>query len=100
MLGIEPLSEHGAALIGAMSRRKASRSPISSARYSHPTLQAVRSSLCGLLSMVDGWRLFSKNATYDRLLEPGSINVVDLSGYGHDPQIKSCIVASLARVVI
>ena len=49
--------------------------------------------------MVDGWRLFSKEATYDRLLEPGSINVIDLSGYGHDPQIKSCIVASLARAL-
>jgi uncharacterized protein len=98
MLGIEPLSEHGAALIGAMNMpgRFDITDLISSIQASGATI-SVKSSLCGLLSMVEGWRLFSKEATYDRLLTPGSINVVDLSGYGHDPQIKSCIVASLAR---
>jgi DNA helicase HerA-like ATPase len=33
------------------------------------------------------------------LLEPGSISIIDLSGYGHEPQIKSAIVASLARAL-
>ena len=100
LLGIEPLSEHGATLIGAMSRTDGFEicDLIREIRSSGAP-ESVRSSLCGLLSMVDGWRLFSKEATYDRLLEPGSINIIDLSGYGHDPQIKSCIVASLARAL-
>lgn len=98
LLGIEPLSEHGAALIGAISRLECFGisnliDDIQASGASAP----IKSSLCGLLSMVDRWQLFSRDATYSRLLEPGSINVIDLSGYGHDPGIKSCIVASLAR---
>ena len=100
LLGIEPLSEHGAALIGAMNRLgKFDISDLVVDLQASGAQLSVISSLCGLLSMVDGWRLFSKKATYGRLLEPGSINIIDLSGYGHDPQIKSCIVASLARAL-
>ena len=100
LLGIEPLSEHGSALISAMSRTEGFEiSDLIREIQSSGASGSVRSSLCGLLSMVAGWRLFSKKAAYTRLLAPGSINIIDLSGYGHDPQIKSCIVASLARAL-
>jgi DNA helicase HerA-like ATPase len=49
--------------------------------------------------MVSSWQLFSEDGTFDRLLEQGTINVIDLSGYGHDPAIRSCAVASLARAL-
>jgi DNA helicase HerA-like ATPase len=100
LLGVNPLSSHGAALIGAITRL---------GRFSIDALVAtvdrsdappeIRSSLCGLLSMVSSWKLFSESASYEALLEPGSINVIDLSGYGHDPAVRSCAVASLGRVL-
>jgi DNA helicase HerA-like ATPase len=100
LLGIEPLGEHGAALIGAMSRLKRFEIAGLSVAISESSAPgAVKSSLCGLLSMVEGWQLFSRDASYEKLLEPGSVNVIDLSGYGHDPIVKSCIVASLARAL-
>ena len=100
LLGVNPLSGHGAALIEAISRHV----PFSIesladeiARSEAP--QETRASLGGLLSMVSSWRLFSETATYESLLTPGSVNVIDLSGYGHDPGVKSCAVASLARAL-
>ncbi|HTY90858.1 MAG TPA: helicase HerA-like domain-containing protein [Methanocella sp.] len=55
--------------------------------------------LAGLLRMVASWRLFSRGAAFDGLLKPGSVNILDLSGYGHEPQIRSAIVASMARAL-
>jgi DNA helicase HerA-like ATPase len=100
LLGINPLSGHGATLIGAITRL--GRFSIESltgeiARSGAP--QEIRSSLCGLLSMVSSWELFSETASYESLLAPGSINVIDLSGYGHDPAVRSCAVASLGRAL-
>jgi DNA helicase HerA-like ATPase len=100
LLGINPLGGHGAALIGAITRlgRFSIESLISEIAGSD-TPQEIRSSLCGLLSMVSSWKLFSENASYESLLEPGSINVLDLSGYGHDSAVRSCAVASLGRTL-
>ena len=100
LLGIDPLSGHGAALIGAVTRlgRFGIESLASEiARSDAP--QEIRSSLGGLLSMVSSWKLFSESASYEPLLTPGSINVIDLSGYGHDPAVRSCAVASLGRAL-
>lgn len=92
LLGVEPLGEHGAALMGAMGE---------GAFEAEELIKAVEpgSALSGLLRMVASWGLFSGRATFDVLLEPGSISIIDLSGYGHQPQIKSAIVASLARAL-
>lgn len=93
LLGIEPLSEHGAALMSAMGDKRHFEVD--------DLIETVdaSSALGGLLRMLSSWELFSGKATFDELLEPGSINVLDLSGYGHEPEIKSCIVASLARAL-
>jgi DNA helicase HerA-like ATPase len=100
LLGIEPLSGHGAALIGAISRLGMfSIKGLIEEIGSSDTPDAIKSSLCSLLAMVDVWGLFSENASFDVLLEPGSVNIIDLSGYGHDPGIKSCAVASLSRAL-
>lgn len=100
LLGIEPVSAHGAAMMGAISRLEnfSIKSLIEEINSMDIPLE-VRSTLTGLLSMVSTWELFSKDASYCPLLEPGSINIIDLSGYGHDPGIKSCIVASLSRAL-
>ncbi|OPY26124.1 MAG: AAA-like domain protein [Methanocella sp. PtaU1.Bin125] len=100
LLGIDPLSGHGAALIGAIVRLGTFEiGQLSDAIASSDAPPEVRSSLCGLLSMVSSWELFSRDGSFAGLLEPGTINVIDLSGYGHDPGIRSCAVASLARAL-
>ena len=100
LLGIEPLSAHGAALAGAISESDTfSIESLIDSIGSSAASPEVKSAVCGLLSMASSWKLFSRHATFAPLLEPGSINVVDLSGYGHDPGIKSCAVASLARAL-
>ncbi len=100
LLGIDPLSGHGAALIGAIVRLDLfSIEQLSSDIAASDAPSEIRSSLCGLLSMISSWGLFSESGTFDCLLEPGTINVIDLSGYGHDPGIRSCAVASLARAL-
>jgi|AGTN01.2.fsa_nt_gi Predicted ATPase len=100
LLGIDPLSGHGAALIGAITHLgQFSIESLSAEIAQSDTSQEIRSSLCGLLSMVSSWKLFSENASYDALLKPGSVNVIDLSGYGHDPAVRSCAVASLGRAL-
>lgn len=100
LLGIEPLSSHGAALIGAicMNERFSIEGLIEDISVSDAPGE-VKSSLCSLLAMVSSWDLFSDKADFNCLLEPGSINIIDLSGYGHDPGIKSCIVSSIARAL-
>ncbi len=93
VLGIEPLSEHGAALMGAMGDKK---------RFEIEDLLGeigASSALQGMLRMLSAWELFSGDASFDELLEPGSVSILDLSGYGHEPEVKSCIVASLARAL-
>jgi uncharacterized protein len=98
LLGIDPLGSHGAALIGAITRLgRFSIESLAGEIDRSDTPQEIRSSLCGLLSMVSSWKLFSETASYESLLEPGSINVIDLSGYGHDSAVRSCAVASLGR---
>jgi uncharacterized protein len=100
LLGIDPLSGHGAALIGAVtSLCRFSIESLASAVDRSDAPPEIRSSLCGLLAMVAGWKLFSENASYADLLAPGGINVLDLSGYGHDPAVRSCAVASLGRAL-
>ncbi|WP_424358331.1 ATP-binding protein [Methanocella sp. MCL-LM] len=100
LLGIGPLSPHGAALAGAISESETfSIESLIDNIGSSGASPEVRSAVCGLLSMASSWKLFSQHATFASLLEPGSINVIDLSGYGHDPGIKSCAVASLARAL-
>lgn len=100
LLGIEPLSAHGAAMIGAACRCGSFSIDSLSAEIARSDApDEVRLSLCGLLSMISRWGLFSSDADFKILLQPGSINVIDLSGYGHDPGIKSCAVASLARAL-
>lgn len=100
LLGVDPLSGHGAALIGAITGLgRFSIESLASEISRSDAPPEVRASLCGLLSMVTSWKLFSEAGTFDRLLEPGSINVVDLSGYGHDPGVRSCAVAALARAL-
>lgn len=100
LLGIDPISGHGAALIGAIARPgRFSIEQLSREIAAADVPPEIKSSLCGLLSMVSSWGLFSEGGTFDRLLEPGTINVIDLSGYGHDPGIRSCAVASLARAL-
>jgi len=98
LLGIDPLGGHGAALIGAITRlgRFSIESLVGEIDRSDAP-QEIRSSLCGLLSMVSSWKLFSESASYESLLGPGSINVIDLSCYGHDSAVRSCAVASLGR---
>jgi len=91
LLGIEPLSEYGIELMGLMENCPNFEADELARRASV--------GLRGLLMMMDSWRLFSGKATFEALLEPGSINVIDLSGYGHEPEIKSCIVSSLARAL-
>ena len=93
LLGIEPLGMHGVALMGAMgdSRHFEVEDLIKAAEAS--------GTLKELLRMLSSWGLFSGKASYDELLEPGTVNIVDLSGYGHEPEIRSCIVASLARAL-
>lgn len=100
LLGIDPLSPHGAVLAGAISACGpfSIESLIADVSTSE-TSPEVKSTVCGLLSMVSAWQLFSREASFAPLLEPGSLNVVDLSGYGHDPGIKACAVASLARAL-
>jgi DNA helicase HerA-like ATPase len=92
LLGIEPLSEAGADLMSAMGDGPFEVEGL--AKKANPG-----STLSGLLRMVASWGLFSGSATFDALLKPGSVNVLDLSGYGHDPQIKSAVVAALARAL-
>ncbi len=100
LLGVDPLSGHGATLIGAIVRLgRFDIEQLSEEIASSDTPPEIRSSLCGLLSMVASWQLFSEDGTFDRLLEPGAVSVIDLSGYGHDPGIRSCAVASLARAL-
>jgi hypothetical protein len=100
LLGVDPLSGHGAALIGAITRLgRFSIESLASEIARSDVPQEIRSSLCGLLSMVSSWKLFSESASYEPLLKPGSINVIDLSGYGHDPAVRSCAVASLGRAL-
>lgn len=100
LLGIDPVSESGSVLIGAISDLKSFTIDELASRISTLDVRnEVKETLHGLLSMVSGWRLFSKGATFDSLLEPGSVNIIDLSGYGHDPEIRSAIVASLARAL-
>ena len=89
LLRIEPLSEHGIMLMGLIGDGQAFEMD-----------ELIRSSsggLKGLLQIAHSWGLFSGKATLNTLLKPGSINIIDLSGYGHEPCIKSSIVASLAR---
>jgi hypothetical protein len=93
LLGVEPLSGNGAALMNAMGERACFEIEDLIGRV-EPS-----SPLRGLLRMVASWGLFSGKASFDGLLEPGSINIIDLSGYGHEPEVKSCIVASLARAL-
>jgi hypothetical protein len=93
LLGIEPLGEHGVALMGAMGDKR---------HFEVEDLMeaaGASSALGGLLHMLSSWKLFSGKASFDELLEPGSVNILDLSGYGHEPEVKSCIVASLARAL-
>ncbi len=98
LLGIDPLGGHGAALVGAITRLgRFSIESLASEIARSDASQEIRSSLCGLLAMVSSWKLFSESASYDALLAPGSVNVLDLSGYGHDPAVRSCAVASLGR---
>jgi DNA helicase HerA-like ATPase len=93
LLGIEQLSEHGAVLMKAIGDKK-------DFEIEDLIKKADGSSvLGGLLHMLSSWGLFSGKASFDGLLEPGSVNVLDLSGYGHEPEVKSCIVASLARAL-
>jgi uncharacterized protein len=100
LLGMDPLSGHGTALIGAIIRLgRFGIEQLAAEIATSDTPPEIKSSLCGLLSMVSSWGLFSEDGTFDRLLEPGTINVLDLSGYGHDPGIRSCAVASLARAL-
>jgi hypothetical protein len=100
LLGVDPLSGHGAALIGAIVRLgRFSIEQLSGEIAASDAPPEIRSSLCGLLSMVSSWRLFSECGTFEPLLEPGTIKVIDLSGYSHDPGIRSCAVASLARAL-
>jgi hypothetical protein len=100
LLGINPLSSHGAALIGAItSLGRFSIESLASEVDRSDASSEIRSSLCGLLAMVSSWKLFSESASYESLLEPGSINVLDLSGFGHDPAVRSCAVASLGRAL-
>jgi hypothetical protein len=91
LLGIEPLSEPGLALLGAMDGKR------------HFELEdladGASGALKGLLGMISSWGLFSGRASFGELLEPGSISILDLSSYGHEPEVKSCIVASLARAL-
>lgn len=93
LMGIEPLSEPGVMLMKAIAGRENFEI--------EELMRAVGPSgaLGGLLGMLSSWKLFSGKATFDELLEPGSINILDLSGYGHEPEVKSCIVASLARAL-
>jgi len=91
LLGIEPLSQYGAMLMNLIGDR-----PDFEIRE---LVRDASGGLQGLLSMVNSWGLFSGKASFDALLEPGSINVIDLSGYGHEPGVKSAIVASLARAL-
>ncbi|WP_174589868.1 ATP-binding protein [Methanocella conradii] len=93
LLGIEPLSGNGAALMNAMGERACFEIEDLIERM-EPS-----SPLRGLLRMVASWGLFSGKASFDGLLEPGSVSIIDLSGYGHEPEVKSCIVASLARAL-
>ncbi len=98
LLGIDPLGGHGAALVGAITRLgRFSIESLASEIARSDASPEIQSSLCGLLAMMTSWKLFSENASYDVLLVPGSINVLDLSGYGHDPAVRSCAVASLGR---
>lgn len=100
LLGIDPLSPPGSALVGAISGNESfSIESVMAAIESSEASAEVRSAVCSLLSMLSSWRLFSQEASFAPLLEPGTINIIDLSGYGHDPGIKSCAVASLARAL-
>ncbi len=100
LLGVDPLSSFGAALIGGVVRLgRFSIAALLDEIAGSDAPPEVRSSLCGLLAMVSSWHLFSEEATYDGLLAPGSISVVDLSGYGHDAGVRSCAVASLGRAL-
>lgn len=100
LLGIDPLSSQGAALIGAISRaQEFSIESLAADIGSSDVPPDVRSAVCSLLAMVSSWGLFSPRASFAPLLARGSINVIDLSGYGHDPGIKACAVASLARAL-
>jgi len=93
LLGIEPLGEHEVALMGAMGDKKHFEV--------EDLMEAVEASgaLNGLLRIISSWGLFSGKASFDELLQPGSVNVLDLSGYGHEPEVKTCIMASLARAL-
>lgn len=100
LLGVDPLSQHGAALACALGRPgHASIESLSREVAGSGAPPEVRFSLCGLLDMIAGWKLFGGRDAFGRLLAPGTINVVDLSGYGHDPGIKACVVSSLARAL-
>ncbi len=93
LLGIEPLGEHGVSLMGAMGDER---------RFEMEDLmgaEGASGALKGLLRMITSWGLFSGKASFDELLEPGTVNILDLSGYGHEPEAKACIVASLARAL-
>ncbi|MCD1295449.1 nucleotidyltransferase [Methanocella sp. CWC-04] len=100
LLGVDPLSPHGAVLAGAIcSRNKFSIEDLIAEINSSDATDDVRSSLNGLLTMISAWDIFSADADYSQIMEPGSVNIIDLSGYGHEPGIKSCIVASLSRAL-
>jgi DNA helicase HerA-like ATPase len=92
LLGIEPLSGPGAALMNAMGDGPFEIEDL--IRNVGPG-----TALSGLLRMVASWGLFSGTAAFDALLSPGSVNILDLSGYGHEPEARSAIVASLARAL-
>jgi len=89
LLGIDPLGKYGVMLMGLIGDGQ----PFEMEEL----IRSTSGGLKGLLQMAHSWGLFSGKATLDTLLKPGSINIIDLSGYGHEPGIKSSIVASLAR---
>lgn len=98
LIGAEPLGAYGAALMKAIERLgNFSIEELIEEISRSDTPAAVKSALCPALGMVAGWKLFSKSSSFNHLLKPGSVNVIDLSGFGHDPGVKSCAVAALAR---
>jgi len=71
LLGIEPMSEDGAGLMSAMGE-----GPFEAGGLAEKVRPG--STLSGLLRMVASWGLFSDSATFDTLLRPGSVNILDL----------------------
>jgi DNA helicase HerA-like ATPase len=106
MLNISPLEPLGVLIIRTIQRLKETGEPfsikdiasyINQDKRVHPNVRAAAENY---LLVVQGWGVFDKHGTpLSELIKRGRISILDLSCYGHALNIKSAIVATIARQI-